>query len=102
VARYAERTGRDVSRLRRYETFALWKASVFREAIYGRFLRGERDDPWASALSDGRAAAARGRALVPLGVPCTPPNGRRLSAPGRGQPPHHTREVQHEGIAVAS
>ena len=53
VARYAERTGRDVSRLRWYEAFALWKASVFCEAIYGRFLRGERDDPWAGALCDG-------------------------------------------------
>ena len=53
VARYAERTGRDVSRLRWYEAFALWKASVFCEAIYGRYVRGERDDPWAGALCDG-------------------------------------------------
>jgi len=53
VARYAERTGRDVSRLRWYEAFALWKASVFCEAIYGRWLRGERDDPWAGGLCDG-------------------------------------------------
>jgi len=53
VAHYAERTGRDVSRLRWYEAFALWKASVFCEAIYGRYVRGERDDPWAGALCDG-------------------------------------------------
>jgi aminoglycoside phosphotransferase (APT) family kinase protein len=53
IARYTERTGRDVSRLRWYEAFALWKASVFCEAIYGRYLRGERDDPWAGALCDG-------------------------------------------------
>ncbi len=53
VARYAERTGRDVSRLRWYEAVALWKASVFCEAIYGRYVRGERDDPWAGALCDG-------------------------------------------------
>jgi aminoglycoside phosphotransferase (APT) family kinase protein len=53
VERYAERTGRDVSRLDWYEAFALWKASVFCEAIYGRFLRGERADPWAGALCDG-------------------------------------------------
>ena len=53
VARYAERTGRDVSCLRWYEAFALWKASVFCEAIYARYLRGERDDPWAGALCDG-------------------------------------------------
>jgi aminoglycoside phosphotransferase (APT) family kinase protein len=53
VARYAERTGRDVSRLDWYQAFALWKASVFCEAIYGRYLRHERDDSWAAALCDG-------------------------------------------------
>ncbi|HEX2103768.1 MAG TPA: phosphotransferase family protein [Solirubrobacteraceae bacterium] len=53
IDRYAQRTGHDVSRLRWYEAFALWKASVFCEAIYGRYLRGERDDPWAGALCDG-------------------------------------------------
>jgi aminoglycoside phosphotransferase (APT) family kinase protein len=53
VERYAERTGHDVSGLRWYEAFALWKASVFCEAIYGRYLRGERDDPWAGRLCDG-------------------------------------------------
>jgi aminoglycoside phosphotransferase (APT) family kinase protein len=53
VARYAERSGRDVSRLRWYEAFALWKASVFCEAIYGRYVRGERNDPWAGDLCDG-------------------------------------------------
>jgi aminoglycoside phosphotransferase (APT) family kinase protein len=53
AARYAERTGRDVSRLDWYQAFALWKASVFCEAIYGRYLRHERDDSWAAALCDG-------------------------------------------------
>jgi aminoglycoside phosphotransferase (APT) family kinase protein len=53
TARYADKTGHDVSRLRWYEAFALWKASVFCEAIYGRYLRGERHDPWAGGLCDG-------------------------------------------------
>jgi aminoglycoside phosphotransferase (APT) family kinase protein len=53
VARYAEGTGRDVSRLDWYQAFALWKASVFCEAIYGRYLRNEREDSWAAALCDG-------------------------------------------------
>jgi aminoglycoside phosphotransferase (APT) family kinase protein len=53
AARYAERTGRDVSRLDWYQAFALWKASVFCEAIYGRYLRNEREDSWAAALCDG-------------------------------------------------
>ena len=53
AARYAERTGRDVSRLSWYEAFSLWKAAVFCEAIHGRYLRGERADAWAGALGDG-------------------------------------------------
>jgi aminoglycoside phosphotransferase (APT) family kinase protein len=53
VERYAERTGRDVSALAWYQAFGLWKASVFCEAIYGRYLKGERADQWAAALCDG-------------------------------------------------
>jgi hypothetical protein len=53
VARYAEQTGRDVSAVRWYQAFALWKASVFCEAIHGRYLKGERDDGWAGELCDG-------------------------------------------------
>jgi aminoglycoside phosphotransferase (APT) family kinase protein len=41
VERYAERSGRDVEPLGWFEALALWKAAVFCEAIYGRFVRGE-------------------------------------------------------------
>jgi aminoglycoside phosphotransferase (APT) family kinase protein len=41
VARYAEHSGRDVEPLPWFEALALWKAAVFCEAIYGRFIRGE-------------------------------------------------------------
>ena len=46
-----------------YEVLALWKAAVFCEGLYGRFLRGETADPWTASLSEGvpgllRAAAA--------------------------------------------
>jgi aminoglycoside phosphotransferase (APT) family kinase protein len=41
VARYAARSGRDVEPLAWFEALALWKAAVFCEAIYGRFIRGE-------------------------------------------------------------
>jgi aminoglycoside phosphotransferase (APT) family kinase protein len=41
VERYVERSGRDVAPLAWFEALALWKAAVFCEAIYGRFLRGE-------------------------------------------------------------
>lgn len=51
--RYAEGTGRDIARLGWYQALALWKAAVFCEAIYGRYLRGERTDAWAAALDTG-------------------------------------------------
>jgi len=41
VDRYTERSGRDVQPLPWFEALALWKAAVFCEAIYGRFIRGE-------------------------------------------------------------
>ncbi len=41
VERYAERSGRDVEPLNWFVALALWKAAVFCEAIYGRFVRGE-------------------------------------------------------------
>jgi aminoglycoside phosphotransferase (APT) family kinase protein len=48
--RYAERSGRDVEPLNWFEALALWKAAVFCEAIYGRFIRGELTE------DDNRAA----------------------------------------------
>ena len=41
IARYVERSGRDVEPIAWFEALALWKAAVFCEAIYGRFIRGE-------------------------------------------------------------
>jgi aminoglycoside phosphotransferase (APT) family kinase protein len=55
AARYAERSGRDVEPLAWFEALALWKAAVFCEAIYGRYLRGEltSDDERASRFETG-------------------------------------------------
>ena len=53
IARYQQQTGRDTSNLDWYQAFALWKAAVFCEAIYKRFLRGERADRWSGSLCDG-------------------------------------------------
>ena len=39
--RYAARSGRDVESLSWFQALALWKAAVFCEAIYGRYVRGE-------------------------------------------------------------
>jgi aminoglycoside phosphotransferase (APT) family kinase protein len=51
AARYAGATGLDVSDLPWYQALALWKASIFCEAIYTRWLRGEKPgDTFASQL----------------------------------------------------
>jgi len=41
VERYGERSGREVEPLTWFQALALWKAAVFCEAIYGRYVRGE-------------------------------------------------------------
>jgi aminoglycoside phosphotransferase (APT) family kinase protein len=41
VERYVAKTGRTVEPLGWFEALALWKAAVFCEAIYGRYVRGE-------------------------------------------------------------
>ncbi|HSC73028.1 MAG TPA: phosphotransferase family protein [Gaiellaceae bacterium] len=55
TARYAQRSGRDVEPLAWFEALALWKAAVFCEAIYGRFVRGEltEDDERARRFETG-------------------------------------------------
>jgi aminoglycoside phosphotransferase (APT) family kinase protein len=42
--RYAKRSGRDVSSVRFYETFALFKIAVVIQQIYYRYTRGQTDD----------------------------------------------------------
>lgn len=44
LARYAARTGRDVSRIAFYETFALYKVAVVVQQIYVRYARGQTKD----------------------------------------------------------
>jgi aminoglycoside phosphotransferase (APT) family kinase protein len=73
VERYAARTGRPVERLAWYEALAHWKAAIFCENMYKRFLAGERRDAFARAMERGvparleaaAAAAARDRATAP-------------------------------------
>lgn len=45
IERYAERSGRDVSNIRYYETFALFKIAAVIQQIYYRFVKGQTDDP---------------------------------------------------------
>jgi aminoglycoside phosphotransferase (APT) family kinase protein len=68
--RYAATSGRGLERLAWFEALALWKAAVFCEAIYGRYLRGElgAEDERAARFEEGvpflaeAAAAALARA----------------------------------------
>jgi aminoglycoside phosphotransferase (APT) family kinase protein len=45
IERYALRSGRDVSAIGFYETFALFKIAVVIQQIYFRYVRGQTDDP---------------------------------------------------------
>jgi aminoglycoside phosphotransferase (APT) family kinase protein len=45
VERYAARSGRDLSKIHFYETFALFKIAVVIQQIYSRYARGQTDDP---------------------------------------------------------
>ena len=55
VERYVACSGRDVEGLPWFEALALWKAAVFCEAIYGRYLRGElgAEDERAARFEEG-------------------------------------------------
>ncbi len=68
AARYVERSGREVEPLAWFEALALWKAAVFCEAIYGRFLRGQltADDSRAEAFEHIVPALAEGAAHLLL------------------------------------
>ena len=67
VERYAVQSGRDVEPLEWFEALALWKAAVFCEAIYGRYVRGELgvEDTRAARFEQGvpYLAQAAGAAL---------------------------------------
>ena len=55
LLRYAERSGRAVDALGWYQVLALWKAAIFCEAIYTRWVNGERpgDTAFAPGLETG-------------------------------------------------
>jgi aminoglycoside phosphotransferase (APT) family kinase protein len=55
VERYVARGGHDVEPLPWFEALALWKAAVFCEAIYGRYVRGElgAEDTRATRFEEG-------------------------------------------------
>jgi aminoglycoside phosphotransferase (APT) family kinase protein len=60
VERYVETAGRDLGPLEWFEALALWKAAVFCEAIFGRYVRGElgAEDTRAAIFEHGVPALA--------------------------------------------
>lgn len=52
VARYAEKTGFDVSRFGWYEVFGTFKVAVILQQIYIRYLRGQTRDERFAILGD--------------------------------------------------
>ena len=69
MERYEERSGRRVEALGWFQALALWKAAIFCEAIYGRYVRGEltEDDARAARFEEGVPALAEG-AMESLGA----------------------------------
>ncbi|MDX6623355.1 MAG: hypothetical protein QOE75_1287, partial [Solirubrobacterales bacterium] len=57
--RYAERSGRSVDALHWYQVLALWKAAIFLEGNYKRFVAGTTADPYYAELEQGVPALAR-------------------------------------------
>ena len=58
IARYEERSGRPVGSLGWYQALALWKAAVFMEGNYRRFLAGSTDDSFLELFDEGVPALA--------------------------------------------
>jgi aminoglycoside phosphotransferase (APT) family kinase protein len=59
VERYAARSGRDLTRLKFYEVFALFKIAVVVQQIYFRFVNGQTSDPRFANLGERVAYLAR-------------------------------------------
>ena len=65
VARYASRSGRDVSDLTAYVVLAIWKLAILLEGSYSRHLAGTTDDPFFELLDRGvPALLARARSVA--------------------------------------
>ncbi len=63
VARYAERSGRQLEHVAFYVALAIWKLAILLEGSYRRHLAGTTDDPFFATLDRGVPALAQ-RALA--------------------------------------
>ena len=59
IARYEERSGRSMGALHWYQALALWKAAVFMEGNYKRFLAGNSHDSFMAVFDEGVPALAQ-------------------------------------------
>ena len=59
IDRYQSRSGRDLSTLRYFEVFALFKIAVVIQQIYYRFVVGQTDDPRFATFGDRVTYLAR-------------------------------------------
>ena len=67
AAQYAESAGRRIVDLAWYEVLALWKAAIFLEQSYRRFISGNESDPWFQKMGEGvpgLVASARRKAGI--------------------------------------
>ncbi|MBA2505219.1 MAG: phosphotransferase family protein, partial [Thermoleophilaceae bacterium] len=53
IARYEEGSGRSMAALNWYGALALWKAAVFMEGNYKRFMQGNSDDAYLGLFDEG-------------------------------------------------
>jgi aminoglycoside phosphotransferase (APT) family kinase protein len=68
VARYAERTGRQMTHVPFYVALAIWKLAILLEGSYRRHLAGTTDDPFFATLDRGVPALAQRALAVCHGV----------------------------------
>jgi aminoglycoside phosphotransferase (APT) family kinase protein len=68
VARYAERTGRQMTHVPFYVALAMWKLAILLEGSYKRHLAGTTDDPFFATLGEGIPTLARGALAVARGA----------------------------------
>jgi aminoglycoside phosphotransferase (APT) family kinase protein len=64
IDRYAEQSGRDLSALRYFEVFALFKIAVVIQQIFFRFVQGQTDDPRFATFGDRVTFLARRAAAL--------------------------------------
>ena len=67
VARYEEGSRRSMGSLNWYQALALWKAAIFMEGNYRRFLAGASDDAFLELFDEGVPALAETARDVALG-----------------------------------